>query len=398
MYCSQCGHEVPDGVAFCGYCGEQQVQPELDPLPPRARLPLWLMLIPLFLLCLSGGAAAAAGWYFYWQPRREAVVLPPLQPPVGERTTSATSTPPQSDTAVPLPTAGPLQATFTASAPEATTTPAPGDTNSLPPPTKTVTPTPEPTATTTATATLTPTPTRDAGPETMVIGYSVRNIPIEAVRFGVGDHVIIFVGGLHAGFAPGSVTLANRTHEYLSQNLEEVPAGITLYIVLNANPDSAYDPGELRGRLNANGVDLNRNWDCRWTADPQWRNVTYRGTGGTAPLSEPETKALADLILAQNPRAVVFWQAMASGGLSSPGNCGARSQASESLARIYGRAAGYRVADFEQLTNQQINGDVTNWLDRQGIPAISVLLPTYSGADWENNRAAILAVLRAYEQ
>jgi hypothetical protein len=392
MYCSQCGHEVPDGVAFCGYCGEQQDQPELDPLPPRARMPLWLMLIPLFLLCLSSVAAAAAGWYFYWQPRREAVVLPPLQSPVGERTTSATSTPPQSDTAVAP------QATFTASVPEATTTAASAATNAPSAPTKTLTPSPEPTATATATTTPTPTPTRDAGPETVVIGYSGRNTAIEAVRFGVGDHVIIFIGGLHAGFAPGSVTLASRAHEYLNQNRHEIPANVTVFIVLNANPDSVYDPGELRGRLNANGVDLNRNWDCRWTADPQWRNVTYRGTGGTAPLSEPETRALADFILAQNPRAVVFWQAMATGGLSSAGNCGARSQASESLAQIYGRAAGYRVADFEQLTNQQINGDVTNWLDRQGIPAVSILLPTYSGADWENNRQAILAVLLAYEQ
>jgi hypothetical protein len=51
------------------------------------------------------------------------------------------------------------------------------------------------------------------------------------------------------------------------------------------------------------------------------------------------------------------------------------------------------VADFEDLTDQELNGDATNWLDAQGIPAIAVLLPDYTGPDWFPNLEAMEAVL-----
>jgi hypothetical protein len=397
MYCPNCGNQVSAGAAFCGHCGERLFSQE-PPLPEPSRLPLWLLLIPLLLTCLTG-AAGIAGYYYYYAPLREVRLLPGSSRLAAENTPTHAGTA-AGDVAAPTFTATAvlLQPTFTPSAINPGANPESNQPTPSLLPTKTSTPTPVPTAIATATATSSPTATRDAQPETTIIGYSVRQIPIEAVRFGTGPNVIVLIGGLHAGFAPGSVTLADRAHEYLSQNPQEVPANVTLFLILNANPDSAYNPGELSGRLNANSVDLNRNWDCRWTANPRWRNVTYRGMGGTAPLSEPETRALANLIQAQSPKAVVFWQAMATGGLASPGSCGSRSQVSESLARVYGLAAGYRVADFEQITNQQINGDVTNWLAGQGIPAISVLLPTHSTADWDNNRRAIVAVLQAYSR
>ena len=72
-------------------------------------------------------------------------------------------------------------------------------------------------------------------------------------------------------------------------------------------------------------------------------------------------------------------------------------QNSEELGIIYGNVSGYRVADFEQLTNQIVDGDVVNWLDSQGIAAISILLPDYIDPDWTNNLAGINAILRAYE-
>lgn len=280
----------------------------------------------------------------------------------------------------------------------ATNTPTPPPTDT-PIPTNTPIPsaTPMPTLTLTPSPTPTPTNTPDPGPEWIEIGRSVQDHPLEVVRIGTGHNNVILVGGLHAGFVPGSVTLANRAIDHFSQNPDDIPASVTLFIVPNANPDSPYNPGELAGRLNANGVDLNRNWDCRWTADPSWRNIVRPGMGGTTPLSEPETRALADFILAQNPQAVIFWQAVYTNGLASPGNCGVRNQNSEELAGTYGLAAGYRIADFEQLTNQVINGDVSNWLDSQGIAAVSILLSNYTNADWNNNLAGILATLRAYD-
>ena len=301
------------------------------------------------------------------------------------------------------------QPIFIGSSPSATPTPtptapplpteAPSPTTTTLDPTSTVAaalePTPEPTAT--PTESPSPTPTIDPGPETIEIGRSSSGQPLEAVRIGGGENVIILIGGLHAGFAPVSVTIAEQAITYFTDDLERVPFSVTLYIIPNANPDSELDPGELNGRLNANGVDLNRNWDCRWVADPIWRDAVATGTGGPRPFSEPETIALRDFIVEQDPAAVIFWEARASGGLSAPGACDPDSQVSISLAVTYGLASGYRVADFENLTSQELNGDSTNWLDQQGIPAIAVLLPDYNDMDWNRNLAGLRAVLDQHD-
>lgn len=236
------------------------------------------------------------------------------------------------------------------------------------------------------------------GPEELIIGQSAQGTPIEVVRLGTGSASVLFIGGLHAGFAPGSVELAERAIEYFSENPEAIPESVTLYVVVSANPDSLLAPGTLPGRLNANGVDLNRNWDCDWTANARFRNEVIPGSGGAAPFSEPETQALRDFIASIDPVAVVFWEARASGGLVSPGSCGVRSQVSQPLAQIYGRAAGYHIADFEAVAGQELQGDGTNWLDDQGVPAISVLLPDYTAIDWENSLAGIQAVLDQFSE
>jgi hypothetical protein len=226
-----------------------------------------------------------------------------------------------------------------------------------------------------------------------VIGRSVNQVNIEAVQFGIGPNVVIFIGGLHAGAAPSTVTLANQAIDYFTDTPTAIPAGVTVYVIPNANPDTRLDPGELNGRLNANRVDVNRNWGCRWTEDALWRNNVVPGSGGPEPFSEPETQALRNFISDQEPVAVVFWEARATGGLSSPGWCGGPPSVSQSLANRYGNAAGYNVADFEEFTDQELNGDGTNWLDSEGIPAIAVLLPAYESVDWSNNLNGILAVL-----
>ena len=115
-----------------------------------------------------------------------------------------------------------------------------------------------------------------------------------------------------------------------------------------------------------------------------------------APDSEPETQAMVDFIQGVSATAVVFWEAKTTAGLSSPGACNGPSQVSVPLAQSYGIAAGYPIADFENLTNQTLNGDGTNWLDGQGIPAIAIILPDYVTVDWGDNLDGIRAVLRDF--
>lgn len=253
---------------------------------------------------------------------------------------------------------------------------------------------------TTGAATLTPTATTTEAPlptpVITTIGQSANGTPIEAIRLGTGSTVLIFIGGLHAGFAPGTVELANQVVEHFSENLADIPPEITLIVVPNANPDSPRTPGQLAGRLNGNGVDLNRNWDCRWIPDPPWGIDSPEGLGGTEPFSEPEVRSLANFIQAQAAKAVVFWQARAAEGLVSPGECSEGTAVSQTLADIYGGATDYHIADFEDLVNREVQGDATNWLDKQGIPAISVLLTDYAVTDFEENLAAIESVMRFY--
>lgn len=190
--------------------------------------------------------------------------------------------------------------------------------------------------------------------------------------------------------------LAERVIAHFLENLDAIPPQISLVVVPNLNPDSPRSPGNLPGRLNGNGVDLNRNWDCRWVPNPQWGTEPVDGLGGTEPFSEPEVRSLANFITAQGETAVVFWQARAALGLVSPGECSEGTTVSQSLANVYGEAAGYHVEDFEDLVNTVVQGDATNWLDKQGIPAISVLLTNYTTSDFEENMAAIEAVLDFY--
>lgn len=355
--CPICEHINRTDARFCGKCGQ--------PLPgkPKQR---WLWLI--------GALLVPAFAFFLWHQ---------LQSDNPLDTPTITVVAPTVRVQNPVSQVTPTAAAATITQQIATPTPRP-----------TNTPLPSPTPRPSSTAPP-PTATPIPKPQTVIYGQSVNGAALAATRIGSGANTVILIGGLHAGFAPGSVAVAQQAAAHFSRHPDDLPPSITLYVIVNANPDSPTAPGELEGRLNARQIDLNRNWDCRWIPDPQWRNQTVSGSGGTAPFSEPESSALRDFVLARDPVAVLFWEARATGGLVSPGSCGARPRVSAAIAGIYGLAAGYNVANFEDLTNQALNGDSTNWLDEQGIPAMAVLLPTYSDDDWQNNLAGIQALLDA---
>ncbi len=282
---------------------------------------------------------------------------------------------------------------------EAYTALAPG----LPTPTPrilTAVPTPTPAATSTRTPVPLPTTSGEAG-QTLVIGQSVNGRSLEAIRLGNGPRTIILVGGVHAGYAPNTILLANQLLDYFQTNPTAVPADVTLFIISNLNPDAELDPGDRQGRLNAHGVDLNRNADCRWSPDPEMLGSTVPGGGGTAPFSEPETQALRDFIQQQRPTAVILLAAhRLDYGVASPGACLERTLVSVSLAKLYGRAADYQFPDSNNdgivQADLRLTGDITNWLDSIGIPTIAVVLSGFELSDFEHNLSGITAVLADY--
>mmetsp|Transcript_53250 Transcript_53250/g.113827 ORF Transcript_53250/g.113827 Transcript_53250/m.113827 type:complete len:439 (+) Transcript_53250:76-1392(+) len=71
-------------------------------------------------------------------------------------------------------------------------------------------------------------------------------------------------------------------------------------LVLNANPNSrkSVEGGSYCVRENPAGVDLNRNWDSRWSP----KEAAFGDTApGSAPFSEVETQLLRDLLTAYKP-------------------------------------------------------------------------------------------------
>jgi hypothetical protein len=248
-----------------------------------------------------------------------------------------------------------------------------------------------------------PTPSSTTTPSLIgeeLIGSSVNGNPLFAYHFGNGPRHVVFIGGLHAGFAPSTVTMAERLKAWLTNNVASIPPSVTVDLIVNANPDSTAPPGQnfagkREGRLNANQVDLNRNWECDWRADAEWANTAV--SGGRSAFSEPETIALRDFLTKDKLTvAVVFWEARDNPPSVAPGGCGDYSVYSDPLSRLYAAAAGYRAHDFVAY---EINGDGTNWLDRQGIGAVSVLLPDYTNLtdeDFNANLNAVKQILEIY--
>lgn len=330
--------------------------------PPRSRTWLWLLGGAIILALILGLGGAIFSNLTAGAPTAETPADAPTAVPIVVVITSEAGEVVQTEvTATPI---------------VVTATPQPGGIAGNPDP-----------ATPTATATASPAPQI----ETNTIGASVTGQPITAVQLGDGERAIIFVGGVHAGFVPASVTVMENMLTYFSDNMDEIPANVTLYLIPSANPDSPEAPGDVAGRLNANGVDLNRNWDCNWSPEAVWRNEPVGA--GSEPFSEPEVAALRDFILSTEPVGVFFWHGRATGGLVSPGGCLTISEHSIPMAEAFATAANYGTANFDNIANYEVNGDSVNWLDAQGIPAVSVLLPDYDDPDFARNLRGAKAVL-----
>lgn len=259
--------------------------------------------------------------------------------------------------------------------------------------------------TTAAAATVeAPTPTRIIGAPSSLVATSAGGRAITSFRLGDSATAVVVVGGMHGGYEWNSILLAEGLLAHYAEHPEQLPGGVSLYIIPNANPDGLFAvagtdgpfaPADiaadsLPGRFNANGVDLNRNWDCRWAATALWRDREV--SGGPFPFSEPETRGLRDYLLALDPAVVVFLHSQANAVFVA--GCGAPHPPSYELASVYGQAAGYPVHETFDL--YPITGDAGDWLTEQGIPSFSVELYSHESLDWEQNLAGLGALLAHY--
>lgn len=247
--------------------------------------------------------------------------------------------------------------------------------------------------------------------ESQIIGQTVEGRTIEAFRFGDGPRSVVLYGGIHGGYEWNTVALTERLIEYFEANPKEVPSELRLYIIpclnvdglaLVAKPEALQDGRPLeasdmqsgdrsRGRFNARGVDLNRNWDANWQSTSEWRNMEV--DAGRRPFSEPETQALRDFAIRMQPAVVVSYHSQANGIYYS--GKGDRWEPARRLAQLYSEASGYPIPQGRGLVNYRITGASGGYFYRLGIPEITIELEGRNEPEFERNLAAVRALLQA---
>ena len=246
--------------------------------------------------------------------------------------------------------------------------------------------------------------------DVVVIGKSVEGRDITAYHYGTGDKEILFVGGIHGGYSWNTALVAYELMDYLEANAGAIPSNVEVTVIPVLNPDgqnktlgtagrftkvdvpSSQDK-KISGRFNAHNVDLNRNFDCDWQSTGTWQNTTV--SGGNEAFSEPESQAFRDYVVTRKPSAVVVWYSAAGGVFSS--SCGAGIlPETRTITNTYAQASGYPA--YESFDFYKTTGDMPNWLAKEKIPAISVLLSTHEDTEWSKNKAGIEALLLHYAQ
>jgi hypothetical protein len=246
-------------------------------------------------------------------------------------------------------------------------------------------------------------------PTRQTIGQSVQARAIEAYIYGTGATPLLFVGGIHGGYEWNSVMLSYEFIDYLENNPSIIPDNISVMIIPSANPDGVFaltdkvgrfstqdikqDIADGTGRFNAKGVDLNRNFDCKWQKESRWRNNIV--SAGEAPFSEPETRALRDFIFENNPASVIFWHSQANAVYASECENGILPETLV-LMNTYSSASLYKAV--ESFDAYDITGDAEGWLASIRIPSITVELSSHQDIDWEQNLSGVKALFEYYKE
>lgn len=135
--------------------------------------------------------------------------------------------------------------------------------------------------------------TADLAESHFTVGFSIRGAPLRAMRLGDGPTRALYLATIHGNETAGTPLLERLAAELRSEAGMLTRLGASVVILPVANPDG--QAANRRG--NSNGVDLNRNFPAdNWHAGER---------GGAAPLSQPEARAIFDLISTHQPQVIV---------------------------------------------------------------------------------------------
>ena len=223
--------------------------------------------------------------------------------------------------------------------------------------------------------------------EPVVFGNSANGNKLSYYKIGQGSRAYAVIGGIHGGYEGNTVLLVNKMVEHLEKNPEIVPDDISLYLVANANPDGYQKCccACFEGWFNGQNVDLNRNWDYNWKSPACYDSACSREVdAGSQPFSEPETRALKNLISSKNIQAAIFYHS-AMGVVFY----GAENNTSQDLAQTVSQATGYPVRE----PMAYVTGDAVDWMSKQGLAGIEIELTDHYGAEWGRNLEGLEALL-----
>jgi protein MpaA len=209
--------------------------------------------------------------------------------------------------------------------------------------------------------------------EKIIIGKSCNNIDIEMFHLSKGPKTILLISGVHGDEAEAIDVLDFFIKEEIYEQFEGV---CSIFAIPKLNPDGCF----LKTRQNLNGVDLNRNMPTKdW--DPKAHKEKYNP--GKVSGSEPETKALINVIETLNPFCIIsFHTYKPMVNYNGP---------SKGLAKVISEEIGYiSVSDIGYPTP----GSLGTWAGHErSMPTITFEIERGIGGKkaWERVRKSIIS-------
>jgi hypothetical protein len=211
-------------------------------------------------------------------------------------------------------------------------------------------------------------------------GQDIKVYVREACAGTVDPRTVVIGSSIHGSENGGQLV----SHELLFN--EVLPEDVRVIAIPEINGSGV--PGSRR--RNERGVDLNRNWDYRWDTLTESKNTNPNATNyrGTAPESEPETRAVASFLRALGPVDLfisyhdnINWVAPVG---TTP----------ESFARSYSASTGMQIGnDGGFYVNQR--GSMDGWFNQEtGSPTLLVELTNERSESYINSH--IQAVKRIF--
>lgn len=206
------------------------------------------------------------------------------------------------------------------------------------------------------------------------VGKSVEGRELRVRSVGTGPRRVLWVGGIHGNEREGAIATAELPAAFVAAKLG---ATVTLTILEDANPDGS----ALGKRENKRGVDLNRNF-------PAANFDAARSRFGETPLSQPEARALHDLVKALDPHLVIVahsWRGKHFINFDGP---------AEQIARKFSATSGYPLVRSSEFADTP--GSLGSWIGRdlrKPILTLEWLHGKDTRAAWEETRAAILQAI-----